>query len=60
MNVLVIGDSCKDVFVYGRCDRLAPDGPIPVFVPLYSKANRGMAGNVYENLLSFIYILNKM
>jgi len=52
MNVLVVGDSCKDVFVYGRCDRLAPDGPIPVFVPLYSKANRGMAGNVYENLLS--------
>jgi len=52
MNVLVIGDSCKDVFVYGRCDRLAPAGPVPVFVPLYSKENKGMAGNVYENLLS--------
>jgi len=52
MKVLVIGDSCKDVFAYGRCDRLAPAGPVPVFVPLYSRKNKGMAGNVYENLLS--------
>lgn len=52
MKVLVIGDSCKDVFVYGKCERLAPAAPVPVFVPLYSKDNTGMAGNVNENLLS--------
>ena len=52
MKVLVVGDSCKDIFVYGKCDRLAPAAPVPVFVPLYSRENRGMAGNVYENLLS--------
>jgi bifunctional ADP-heptose synthase (sugar kinase/adenylyltransferase) len=52
VKVLVIGDSCKDVFVYGKCDRLAPAAPVPVFVPLYSKENQGMAGNVNENLLS--------
>ena len=52
MKVLVIGDSCRDVFVYGKCDRLAPAAPVPVFVPLYSKDNKGMAGNVSENLLS--------
>jgi len=52
MKVLVIGDSCKDIFVYGRCDRLAPAGPVPVFVPMCSRKNKGMAGNVYENLLS--------
>jgi bifunctional ADP-heptose synthase (sugar kinase/adenylyltransferase) len=52
MKVLVVGDSCKDVFIYGKCDRLAPAAPVPVFVPLYSRENRGMAGNVYENLLS--------
>jgi len=52
MNVLVIGDSCKDVFVYGKCERLAPAAPVPVFVPQHSKENKGMAGNVYENMLS--------
>jgi len=52
MKILVIGDSCKDVFVYGTCDRLAPAAPVPVFVPEYHRENRGMAGNVYENMLS--------
>jgi len=53
MKVLVIGDTCKDVFVYGSCDRLCPDAPVPVFIPEYQRENRGMAGNVYENLVSF-------
>jgi bifunctional ADP-heptose synthase (sugar kinase/adenylyltransferase) len=52
MKILVIGDSCKDVFMYGTCDRLCPDAPIPVFIPVHKKENRGMAGNVYQNLLS--------
>ena len=52
MKVLVIGDSCKDVHVYGECDRMCPDAPVPVFIPKTRKANRGMAGNVYENLVS--------
>ena len=29
-NVLLIGDSCTDEWVYGSCDRLSPEGPIPV------------------------------
>ena len=52
VKILVIGDSCIDAYVYGRCDRLCPAAPVPVFVPLYRKENRGMAGNVYENVLS--------
>ena len=52
MKILVIGDSCKDIFIYGTCDRLAPAAPVPVFVPEYHRENRGMAGNVYENMLS--------
>lgn len=51
-KALVIGDSCKDVHVYGICKRLAPDSPVPVFVPTEEKHNRGMAANVYENLVS--------
>ena len=52
MKVLVIGDSCKDVFVYGSCSRMAPAAPVPVFIPQYLKNNKGMAGNVYENFRS--------
>ena len=51
-SILVIGDSCKDVHVYGKCTRICPDAPVPVFVPLYEKQNRGMAGNVYQNVIS--------
>ena len=52
MKVLVIGDSCKDVHIYGSCDRICPDAPVPIFVPIRQTTNRGMAGNVYENLIS--------
>ena len=37
MKILVIGDSCKDVFVYGTIERLAPEAPIPVIKPLFQK-----------------------
>jgi|TARA_Y100000310_G_scaffold112746_1_gene111274 D-beta-D-heptose 7-phosphate kinase/D-beta-D-heptose 1-phosphate adenosyltransferase len=52
MKVLVIGDSCKDVYVYGKCERLCPDAPVPVFMPLRKEENQGMAGNVRRNLQS--------
>lgn len=51
-EILVIGDSCKDIYVYGCCDRLCPDFPVPSFIPSYQKQNLGMAGNVYQNILS--------
>ena len=50
INILVIGDSCTDVFTYGDAIRLAPEGPAPVFNPLYSKSNGGMASNVASNI----------
>ena len=33
MSVLVIGESCIDVFQYGDCKRLCPEAPVPVFNP---------------------------
>ena len=50
MKILVIGDSCTDVFIYGKIERLSPEAPVPVIVPLYEKNNPGMAGNVAANL----------
>jgi len=52
MKILVIGDSCKDVYIYGQCERMCPAAPVPVFIPKTKRENKGMAGNVYENLLS--------
>ena len=49
-KILVIGEEVEDVFVYGRCTRLAPDGPFPVFVPSHTKKNKGCAGNVVANI----------
>ena len=51
-NILVIGDSCIDRFIYGRSERLCPDIPVPVFIPEKTEENMGMAGNVYNNLVS--------
>lgn len=50
MKVLVIGDSCTDVFVYGYCKRLCPEGPVPIFEPSRTITNMGMSGNVVANL----------
>ncbi|MBU1082725.1 MAG: hypothetical protein KKB59_19725 [Spirochaetes bacterium] len=52
MKILVIGDTCIDKFVYGRCDRLCPEAPIPVLNPTNIITNPGMAGNVARNLVS--------
>ena len=52
MNILVVGDSCKDIFIYGDINRLAPEAPIPVFNPIEEKINDGMAKNVSNNVES--------
>ena len=55
MNVLVIGDSCRDIFVYGDIERISPEAPVPVFVPSHTESNDGMAKNVANNVESRIY-----
>lgn len=55
IKILVIGEKCEDVFVYGEVNRLSPEAPIPVFLPKYIKKNDGMASNVVRNLISFTH-----
>lgn len=52
-KVLIIGDSCEDMFRYGTCDRLSPEAPVPVMKPTRTTGNGGMAINVFENLKAF-------
>ena len=52
MKVLVIGDSCQDVFRYGNCQRLSPEAPVPIFLPTRTTGNGGMTINVMENMIA--------
>jgi D-glycero-beta-D-manno-heptose-7-phosphate kinase len=58
MRIIVIGESCKDIFVYGNVKRLSPEAPVPVFNPIESISNLGMSGNVVQNLKSLDSDLN--
>ena len=51
-EILVIGESCRDIFVYCDALRLAPDLPVPVLQEIRRVENSGMALNVYENIKS--------
>jgi D-glycero-beta-D-manno-heptose-7-phosphate kinase len=52
IKLLIVGDACEDVYVYGHCNRLAPEAPVPVFVADREKRSGGMALNVEANLSS--------
>ena len=52
-KVLLIGDSCADEYVYGVCERLNPEAPVPILRRTRVDTQRGMALNVQQNLLSF-------
>lgn len=52
-KVLLIGDSCIDEYVYGTCERLNPEAPVPILKFSKKEIKPGMALNVKENLISF-------
>ena len=52
-KVLLIGDSCEDEYIYGRCERLSPEAPVPVMKFSRTEMKSGMAGNVCLNLQAF-------
>jgi len=51
-RVLVIGEQCDDIFIYGDTPRLSPEGPAPVFIPKREVYNGGMGMNVMRNLMA--------
>ena len=53
MKVLLLGDSCEDEYIYGRCNRLSPEAPVPILDYAKLQTKSGMAGNVCLNLQSF-------
>ena len=53
LKVLLAGDSCKDIYHYGACERLSPEAPVPVLKLQYTEIKPGMVLNVKRNLESF-------
>ena len=53
MKVLLLGDSCEDEYIYGNCDRISPEAPVPVMKLGRVETKTGMAGNVCLNLQAF-------
>jgi len=51
-KILLIGDSCYDLYHYGEVKRLSPEAPIPIFDKKYTEKKLGMASNVYLNLVA--------
>ena len=56
LQILVIGESCFDRFVYCDTNRLSPEAPVPVLIPRETKINLGMAGNVVNNISSINFM----
>ena len=53
-EILVIGESCKDIFIYCDANRLCPDIPVPILTKINEIQNPGMAKNVQRNILTKI------
>ncbi len=62
-RVLVVGDSCEDVYHYGTCERMSPEAPVPILRETKTEVRPGMSANVVENLKSFgihtLHVTNK-
>lgn len=52
LKILLLGDSCYDDYHYGSVKRISPEAPVPVFDLINSITKKGMAYNVYDNLIN--------
>jgi len=52
-NILLLGDSCEDIYHFGSCDRLSQEAPVPIFNESRTETKGGMSANVKNNLKSF-------
>ena len=51
-RVLVLGDLMLDHYLWGRCERISPEAPVPVVEVQKETSSLGGAGNVAANLVA--------
>lgn len=52
-RILLLGDLVIDNYIIGSCNRIAPEGPIPIINVEYIKKSLGCIGNVLNNVKDF-------
>jgi len=52
-RLLVIGDLMVDHYLWGTCDRISPEAPVPVVDIVREDVTLGGAGNVLKNLKAY-------
>lgn len=58
-KVVLIGDSCDDIYHYGTCERISPEAPVPILRETSRKTLKGMSWNVRLNLEAFgLFVLH--
>lgn len=53
-KILLIGESCLDIYIKGEVNRISPEAPVPVFLEKEKESRTGMLGNVSNNLKSML------
>jgi len=53
-KILLIGELCQDVYVFGEVNRISPEAPVPILKKTSKVSKHGMSGNVYNNLISLL------
>jgi rfaE bifunctional protein kinase chain/domain len=51
-NILVIGDIMLDQYVFGKCERVSPEAPVPIVFWEKEESSLGGAANLARNLVS--------
>lgn len=54
MTIAVIGEIMVDRYVYGVCERISPEAPVPIVKHLRTEDRPGGAANVYHNIKSLM------
>ena len=54
MKIVIIGETCVDKFIYCNINRLSPEAPVPVLIPIHTETNPGMSGNTCANIKALL------
>ncbi len=49
-KILLVGEICQDVYIFGEVNRLSPEAPVPVLKKSRKEYRLGMSGNVHKNI----------
>lgn len=53
-RILVIGDAMWDKYIFGKVEKISPEGPVPIFIPREFDTRPGGAGNTAHQLRALV------